>query len=313
MDAKAPEILLVGAGAVGVYFSGRLALAGAKVSVVARSDYDALKLNGGVYKIEGDHGNFDFKPERILRSVEEMPVKPDFIVVALKLLPGLDAVELCRPAVGEDTAFLVIQNGLGSDDHLAKAFPGHEVIGSIAYIGASRPKPGFIRQQDTCKLTLGLHPNGHSKKVELLNYLLTKSGVGAKISEDIVRDRWRKLLWNAPYNPISVIGNHADTKAIMDLPETAKLAEEVMVEIAAIAKAAGHPLEREYIDSNLEFTRGMSAYKTSMLQDFEAGRPLEVEAILGDPLRVARGLGVDVPAISTMYALLKLADRQADR
>ncbi len=309
MDSKSPEILLIGAGAAGVYFSGRLAMAGAKVSVVARSDYDALKLNGGVYKIEGHHGNFDFKPERVLKSAAEMPVKPDFIVVGLKLLPGVDPVELCRPALGKDTAILVIQNGLGSDAALAEAFPGNEIIGSIAYIGASRPEKAKIRQQDSCRIVIGLHPKGKSAKVELLRALFEKSGIEVRAAEDIVLERWKKLLWNAPFNPISVIGNHADTKAIMSLPETAQLAEEVMREIAAIATAAGHPIGPESIEANLKFTRGMSAYKTSMLQDFEAGRPLEVEAILGEPLRFAERLGVEAPAIRAMHALLKLAAR----
>ena len=304
------ETLVVGAGAIGVYFSCRLALAGAKVSLVTRADYEALQRNGGVYKIEGHHGNFDFKPERILRSVEEMPLKPDLIIVSLKLLPGVDPVALCRPAVGKDTAFLVIQNGLGSEEELAKAFPDNEIIGAIAYIGASRPEPGKIRQQDSCRITLGLHPKGRSAKVEVLDGMFRKTGVESKVTDDIVLERWRKLLWNAPYNPLSVVGNHADTKAIMDLPETAELSEKIMSEIAAIATAAGHPIGRDYIDSNLKFTRGMSPYKTSMLQDFEAGRPLEVEAILGEPLKIAARLGVEAPSMRTLYALLKLAARK---
>jgi 2-dehydropantoate 2-reductase len=120
--------------------------------------------NGGVYKIDGEHGNFEFRPDRILRSAGEMPLKPDFILLALKILPGVDPVKLCGNAVGPDTAFLVIQNGLGSEAALAEAFPENEVIGTIAYIGASRPKPGFIHQQDSCNITFACFRRGLHRK-----------------------------------------------------------------------------------------------------------------------------------------------------
>jgi 2-dehydropantoate 2-reductase len=220
-------------------------------------------------------------------------------------------VKLCGNAVGPDTAFLVIQNGLGSEAALAEAFPENEVIGTIAYIGASRPKPGFIHQQDSCNITFGLHPKGTSPKVALLLELFKKSGLDAKTTDDIVLARWRKLLWNAAYNPLSVLGEHADTWSIMHTPESEKLAETIMEEIASIAEADGHPVGRAAIDGNLKFTKGMSAYKTSMLQDLEAGRALEIDALLGEPLRIAGRHGVKTPVLKTLHALLKLRCRSA--
>ena len=310
MYSNSPEILVVGAGAVGVYFGGRLAQAGARVYVVARSDAKALEGNGGVYKIKSIDGDFDFKPQRVLSSASECPVKPDFLIVSLKALPDVDPVALARPAVGPGTAILVLQNGIGNEDRFAEAFPDNEILGAIAYIGASRPAPGQVLHQDVCKLVLGRFPKGPSARADALCSLFNKAKVNCKASPDIVLNRWSKLLWNAPYNPISVIGGHADTKTMTEIPEVVALSRKVMEEVAAIAKADGYELSSEAIESNLSLTARMSPYKTSMLQDFEAGRPLELEAILGNPLKVAARHGVEAPSLRALYALLKLVSRK---
>ncbi len=304
------EILVVGAGAIGVYFGGRLAQAGARVSVVARSDAKALAANGGVYKIKSINGDFEFRPERILSSAAECPVKPDYLIVSLKVLPGVDPVELARPAVGPGTVIVVLQNGIGNEDCFAAAFPGNEIIGVIAYIGASRPAPGEVLHQDVCKLTLGRFPKGPSERASALSALFNKAKVSCDATDDIVMNRWRKLLWNAPYNPISVIGRNADTRAMSAFPESVELSRKVMEEVAAIAKAEGCELPYEAIEANLSLTARMSPYKTSMLQDYEAGRPLEIEAILGNPLKIAAKRGVDAPNMRALYALLKLVSRK---
>lgn len=306
---ESPEILIVGAGAIGVYYGGRLSQAGAKVSVVARSDFDELSRNGGSYFIKSPKGDFTFKPERVLRSASETPVKPDYVLVSLKVLPGVDSSSLCREAVGPDTAIVAIQNGIGNEEPLAKAFPENEVIGAITYIGVCRPGPCQVLHLDFGRIDMGKYPPGPSEKASALTALFNKAGVDCTVVADIVLKRWSKLLWNAPFNPISVLGVHADTRSIMSVPEAVLLAEKVMEEVAAIAKAEGYELPRSAIDTNLRITREMNPYKSSMLQDFEAGRPIEADALLGVPLQVARRHGVPAPYMETLYALLKLASK----
>jgi 2-dehydropantoate 2-reductase len=134
--------------------------------------------------------------------------------------------------------------------------------------------------------------------------------VVCEVSEDVVTARWRKLVWNAPFNPISVLGGGADTKTMVENPESLELARKVMEEVCLIAAAAGHPLPGEIVQQNIDGTRAMAPYKSSMLVDFEAARPMEVEAILGNGLRVAKRHGVDAPHMESLYGLLKLVDNK---
>ncbi|MGD8688249.1 MAG: ketopantoate reductase C-terminal domain-containing protein, partial [Syntrophobacterales bacterium] len=134
--------------------------------------------------------------------------------------------------------------------------------------------------------------------------------VVCEVSEDAIAARWRKLVWNAPFNPISVLGGGADTKTMVENPESLELARKVMDEVCIIAEAAGHPLPEEIVQQNIDGTRAMAPYKSSMLVDFEAMRPMEVEAILGNGLRVAKRHGVDAPHMKSLYGLLKLVDKK---
>jgi 2-dehydropantoate 2-reductase len=126
----------------------------------------------------------------------------------------------------------------------------------------------------------------------------------------VVTTRWRKLVWNAPFNPISILGGGVDTRAMMENPESAALAGKIMEEVCRVAEAAGHPLPPKVVQENLDGTLKMTPYKTSMLVDFEERRPLEVEAILGNTLRVAKRHGVAAPHLESLYGLLTLVDRK---
>jgi 2-dehydropantoate 2-reductase len=117
-------------------------------------------------------------------------------------------------------------------------------------------------------------------------------------------------VWNAPFNPISVLGGSVDTKTMVEMKESADLARATMEEVTRIATAGGHPLAADVIDQNFEGTRAMKPIKTSMLADFEAGRPMEVEGIVGNALRTARRHGVRAPHLETLYTLLKLVERR---
>jgi 2-dehydropantoate 2-reductase len=129
------------------------------------------------------------------------------------------------------------------------------------------------------------------------------------MTENVVSARWRKLVWNAPFNPISVLGGGLDTKQMVESPESLKLACRVMEEVCRISEAAGHPLPDNVVQQNIDGTRKMTPYKTSMLVDFESGRPLEIEAILGNGLKVAKRHDVSAPHMESLYALLKLVEK----
>ncbi len=175
----------------------------------------------------------------------------------------------------------------------------------------SRTQPGLITHYDYGKLTMGRYPGGVSETAAALARLFESVGVPCVVTDDVVTATWQKLVWNAPFNPISVLAGGADTLTLLGHPETALLVRAVMEEVCRTAAALGHPLPVSVIDQNLEGTRAMVPYKTSMLLDFEAGRPMEVEAILGNAVRAARRAGVPVPRMETLYALLQLIDRRS--
>ncbi|UCG14139.1 MAG: 2-dehydropantoate 2-reductase [Deltaproteobacteria bacterium] len=303
-----PRILVVGTGAIGGFYGGKLAQAGARVSAVCRSDYKVVCANG--IHINSVWGDFLFKPERVVSDVSEYGPPPDYILVGLKVLPEIETAGMIKAVVGPDTVIVLVQNGVEIDQPVARVFPDNEIISGLAFICVTRTGPGRVEHIDFGRLVIGRFPAGNSDRAEGLAELFNNVNVPCEVTQDAVTARWRKLVWNAPFNPISVLGGGLDTKAMLDTPESVTLVRRIMEEVCRIAEAAGHPLPSEVVQQNIDGTRKMEPYKTSMLIDFEEGRPMEVEAILGDALRVARRHGVAAPHMETLYTLLKLVDRR---
>ncbi len=305
---NSPRILVVGAGAVGAYYGAQLAKAGAKVSALCRSDYDQVKKHG--FEIKSVCGNFTFIPEKVIQDVRQYSPPPDYLLVTLKVLPQINVPKIIAPAVGKNTAIVLLQNGIDIEKPVARAFPENEIISGLAFICVNRSEPGQVCHLDYGRLVLGRYPGGESKKAQVLAQLFESAGVQCLVVADVIQARWQKLVWNAPFNPISVLGGGITTKEIMTRPDTERLARKVMEEVLLLAEADGHGLPQTVIDQNLEDTRRMTPYKTSMLLDYETKRPMEVDAILGNAARIAHKHQISVPHIETLYALLKSADIQ---
>jgi 2-dehydropantoate 2-reductase len=303
-----PRILVVGTGAIGGFYGGKLAQAGALVSTLCRSDYEVVKAKG--ISVTSTLGDFHFAPEKVIRDLGKYGPPPDYILVGLKVLPEIDTAAIIKEVVGAETAIVLLQNGVEIEEPVARAFPDNEIISGLAFICATRTSPGHIDHTDFGRVVIGRYPAGKSVKVEELARLFNEAGLKCEVTEDAVTARWRKLVWNAPFNPISVLGGGADTKTMMENPESLELARKIMEEVCLIAAAAGHPLPEEIVQQNIDGTRAMAPYKSSMLVDFEAARPMEVEAILGNGLRVAKKHGVSAPHMESLYGLLKLVDRK---
>lgn len=302
-----PRILVVGAGAIGGFYGAKLFQAGAEVSVVARSDYNVVFRKG--FNVKSPWGNFHFSPARVLRSTEEYNDCPDYVLVGLKTLPEINVKKLIQPVLGKNTAIVLLQNGIDIEHHLAQEFPQNEIISGLAFICVSRTEPGEIYHQDYGRLTLGLYPDGSSSKTVQLSELFNNSGVPCNVDENVVKARWKKLVWNAPFNPISVLGGGVNTQQILENEESAGLVHTIMKEVCLIAASEGYPLADSVIEKNINDTRTMRPYKTSMLLDYESGLPMEVETILGNAVRIARKRGISVPKMETLYTLLQLTDR----
>ncbi len=304
------KVLLIGAGAVGAYFGGRLAQAGAEVSVVVRSGFDRIVQEG--YRIDSVDGDFRFRPFRVFHSAAEYPETPDWVIVATKVLPEVDLPGMLRPVLAsKDTAVLLIQNGIGIEDPLCAAFPDHEIYSAVAYIGVTRIEPWHLNHQGVHRLVFGrCDGQPPSPKAAVLAQAWNSVGVEARAVADIRYFRWKKLLWNTPFNPVSVIGGGLNTRELTDGGEIEVLCADVMAEVAAVAAAEGVALEPELLEETMAYTRSFPPYQTSMQVDFEAGRPMEVEPIVGNVLRRARARGVDTPKLQAIYALLGALNRR---
>jgi len=302
------KILLYGTGAVGSLYGGKLSQAGASISAVCRSDYDEVSA-GGIY-IKSIYGDYHFIPESVVRSGKEYKFRPDFVIVATKALPEINISEMIRDSVHPGTAIVLLQNGIDIEPVVADNFKDNEIISGLAFVCATRTGYGKIDHSDFGRIVLGTYPSGISDKVKLLVGMFRSAGVPADTDEDVIAARWKKLLWNAPFNPLSVLCGGADTSEMMRDEKVRKLAESIMREVTQVAAAHGHPLDEALIRKNIKDTAKMKPYKTSMLLDYESRRPMEIEVILGNAVRIAEAKYVPVPHLQTIYALLGIINNK---
>ncbi|MBG14022.1 MAG: 2-dehydropantoate 2-reductase [Alcanivorax sp.] len=304
MTDSQPRALIIGAGAIGSFYGAILKRAGCAVSAVVRSEYDAVKAHG--FQFESPLGDISWTPDRLYKDGDAPDAAPDYLILATKVLPGSDRAALIKPWVGEGTRIVLIQNGLDIERELADAYPGNPIISCLAFVAVSRVAPGRIKHNAYGRLVMGRFPSGLDAHCEALRDLFVAGGIDIKLAEDVVRERWLKCVWNTPFNPLSVLANGADTLTMLDTPGGEKLVREMMEEVMAAAEADGHPLPPRLVDKNIEGTRKMPAYKNSMALDYLNGRPIELDAILGNVVAIAQGHGVAVPRLETMLAALRM-------
>jgi 2-dehydropantoate 2-reductase len=299
------KVLVVGAGAIGGFYGALLAQQGADVSVVCRSDFEQVKQHG--FTINSHSlGNWNFNPVQVLKSVDDYKESADYVLLCTKVINTLDRVKLIESAVKLETAIVFIQNGVEIEQELVDAFPDNEVISGLAFICSNRTAPGVISHQAYGRLFLGNLPNGISSKTQKLCDVFNQSSITCRATEDIVTARWQKCIWNAPFNPLSVLSDGLLTQDILQTQEA--FVRQIMQEVLNVAAATGHPLPPDTIAKNIANTYDMPPYKTSMLLDFEAGRPMETDAILGNAVNAGRRKKVPCPCLESIYALMQLKE-----
>jgi 2-dehydropantoate 2-reductase len=304
MSPISQKILIVGAGAIGSFYGALLARNGQQVSMVVRSDYDIVKTNG--IHIESTLGRWNFKPHHVIKTAADYPEQADFIVLCTKVTNQIDRVELIRAAVNANTVIVLIQNGIDIEQTIAQAFPNNLLISGLAFTCITRIKPAHIEHIAYGRLAFGDYPHGISDQTTEFAAMFNDSGIESVTTKNIVAARWKKTVWNAAFNPISVLSNGLDTQTVLNTQESYVRA--IMSEVTMIAKAVGHPLRDDIVELNIDNTRTMPPYKTSMLIDFEHNRTMETEAILGNAVRAGQSAGVSTPYLSSLYALMKLRE-----
>lgn len=299
------KILVIGAGAIGGFYGGKLSQAGAEVSVLCRSNYEQVKKLG--FFIESCWGNFNFTPKEVLSDLSDYCQKADFdfILIATKVLPKTLNTKLVAKILNQNTSIVLLQNGIHIEKKWQQEFPNHHLISILAFVCVAKNSPTTIKHQDYGRLIVGDFPSGVSSKTLSLIELFQKSGVAVEPSKNIQTQRWKKLVWNAAFNPISVISGGFNTEQILENFKTSNLAHQIMQEICVLAKLDGCELQEDIVEKTIELTKKMKPYKTSMLLDFEEKRPMEIEAILGNALKFAKEKSAKTPCLEGVYDQIK--------
>jgi 2-dehydropantoate 2-reductase len=299
-----PRILIVGAGAIGSFYGAILKRAGCTVDTVLRSEYEVVKQNG--IRISSPLGDLSYRPDNVYRDGDTPETTPDYLILCVKVLPGANRAELIKPWVGLNTRLVLIENGLDIERELAEVYPENPIISCLAFIAASRAEPGVVEHKAYGKLVMGSYPNGIDEHCQRLSELFIEGGIRVDLTEKVVGERWRKCLWNTPFNPLSVIANGADTRTILDTDGGEALIRAMIREVMAVAAAEGYPMDESLIDQNIDGTRKMPPYKNSMALDYLNDRPIERDAVLGNVVAIAQRHGIPVPHLNTVLVTLKM-------
>lgn len=299
------KIAVVGAGGVGGYFGGKLALAGKDVTFIARGEHLKALQNNGL-KVISCQGDFHLPVKATHSPAEVGPV--EVVLFCVKSYSTEEAARQCLPLMGPKTVVISLQNGVDNEEKLAAILGKEKVLGGVAYIGAGIKEPGVILHTMPGRFTFGELEGGLSPRVKELEEFFKAAGVDAKAHENIRKALWDKLMWNAACNGISAV-----TGVTLDVLGTNPLLREwargVMEEVRAVAAQAGVEIAAERVERFLDGCVKSPGIKTSTLQDVEAGKPLEVDALNGVVVKKGKELGVPTPYNFGLYAALSIKNK----
>jgi 2-dehydropantoate 2-reductase len=315
------KFLFAGAGAVGAYIGARMARAGYDVTLHARGPHLAAMQQRGVRVISADD-DFVVHPRAVGDPGEGGPYDVVFLCVKAHGLPPL--VAHLAPALGPETTVVSTQNGIpwwyfqGDEGPLAgmrlervdpggavsSAIEARRVVGSLIYFATEVAEPGVVRHIEGNRITLGEPDGSRSERVRKIAEALVASGLRAPVTAHLKSEIWVKILGNVAFNPISAL-TRATLAGILREPQTRELVRNIMHETSAVASRLGIELPVT-IEQRIAGAEKIGEHKTSMLQDLEAGRPLELEAIVGAVLEIGERLQLPMPHTRSVYACAKL-------
>lgn len=298
------RIAVVGAGAIGGYYGAKLAYHGREVHFLMRGDLREMRRIG--LRVRGKAENFRLAKVNCANTTEE--IGPcDLVLIALKTTANEQLPKLILPLLKKETMLLTMQNGLGNEDFLAQHFGAERVLGALCFVCLIQTAPGVIEQYGHGRIVLGEAQRYPRPRTHDVSWEFKRSGVVCSVAENLGRERWRKLVWNIPFNGLAVI-HRLDTAGLLANEQLRAEALALMDEVIAAAQGCGYDLPTAEALEQMKRTEKMGAYKPSTLIDYEAGKPLELEAIWGEPLRRARAAGAQVPHLSALYEQLREAN-----
>ena len=313
------KICVYGAGAIGGLMAAWLSRAGHEVSVVARgAQLDAIRRNGLRVRSEDNTQTFRVHAES---DPEELGAQ-DYVLVTVKAQSLPAVAETIGPLLGADTSVVTAMNGvpwwffhglkgpqtrlesLDPGGALSRAIPTERIVGCVIHLAASTPEPGIISHNMGSKLIVGAPGGRNGSRTRRIADALAAAGFDVAVSASIEKDFWVKLLGNVSFNPVSALTLTTADQLIQNREVKAYMVE-IMREVLAVGRAVGVDADIDP-EARIDMARALGRFKTSMLQDLEAGKPLEIDGLLAGTLEIARKAGVRAPFTESLYGLIRV-------
>ena len=300
------KIAVMGAGAVGAYFGGRLAACGVPVTFVARGDHlHALVVRG--LSVHSPLGDFTLCPVDATDDMSRLS-STDAVLLTVRSQNTLDAARRLQPVIAPSTPVVSLQDGVANEDILLDVLGLERVLCGVAHIDARVSQPGVVEHKSPyARIVFGELGGGRSQRAEQLLDLFTGAAIDATLSENVLVAKWSNWLFSCAFNGVTSLVRKPIGAVLAD-PDTALLYQQVMHEIAELARARGVPLPDNVVEERLTWSRMQlkAAMESPMQRDLLKGRPLELDALNGHASRLGREVGVSTPLNDFIYAALKL-------
>ncbi len=306
------RIAVVGTGAVGGFYGAKLAYYGREVHFLIRSEEERAAVRRFGLRVKSREGNFRVAKTHVHASTDT--VGPcDLVLIALKATANDALPDLLAPLLRPDTILLTLQNGLGNEEFLAERYGPERVLGGLCFVCLNKTAPGVIEHLGQGAISLGEYAGYPLPRMHDIAWEFKRCGVNARVVADLAEARWRKLVWNIPFNGLTVLATSlrppgeppASTADLLRDPSLSYLARRLADEVIAAARSLGLDVPSDFADLQFKRTAEMGAYLPSTVLDFAAGRPMELEAIWGEPYRRAFNAGAEVGRMETLYYLLR--------
>ena len=292
---------IIGTGAVGGYYGGRLANAGHDVHFLLHSDYEYVRENG--FHVESYNGSFHLPRPNVYHSVHDMP-QADVVIVALKTTRNALLAELLPPLLHPQTLVLLIQNGIGLEPDVQKMFPGLWLAAGLAFICSAKTGPGQVSHQCYGHINIGNYSCPDAHIMEQLIADFNASGIKAAEVE-YHEARWKKAVWNMPFNGMTAVMD-AQTNKLLQNPSTMALIRRQMLEVIGAARALGvQNIDESFADRMIQNTLDMVPYSPSMKLDHDFHRPMEIDYLYTRAIAEAHKAGFAMPCLEMLEAQLR--------
>jgi 2-dehydropantoate 2-reductase len=302
------KILVMGAGAIGAYYGARLQQAGEDVVFCARGENLRAMQQHGI-EITSTRGDLKLAVNATDNPRRFAPY--DLILFCVKVYDTETAAAALKGCLAPGGAIMTLQNGVENEARLVELFGPGCVMGGDARIGVELVAPGTIVHRTTGTIEFGELDGTVTPRADAIAEAMRRAGIFGDLSTNIRASRWDKLMWNAAFNTITTL-THRTVGEVLDDPEGYALIRNLMEEVRAAATADGVELSCERVAQLLAHSnKNLRPVRTSTLQDLERGKPLEVEALIGVVVKIARRHGIKAPISETIYALMRLADRNS--